>query len=1268
MSEEMVLRLGFQYMGESQAKQFISRLSEAQKEAIKAAYGVDDLNVAIEKGTLKQIEYAEAVAKGGEALAAATESTDRYRKASRDAAKMRGDWVSGLEKSTIAVEENTVAINENADASEKLILKQKEEIAALKAQAEATRAAAAAKAKAAKEEVKHVTEAQMNQNLADQVAFQRISSLKNLELAQSHYSKSYLRLNKIASSASPALERVATMGGLGILGGAYESVKTYANINKIVMQSVTQAGLNPKDINYYQQGILKISQETGQSAQDLAEALYRVSSGTAGWNGRTKKNILEITKTVSDLTTLGNIKSGVQQEQAARVVTALVNSGLRDVGKDPTKAAALINAAVGSGDIKMSEMVSAMGRGTLLAAKAHGVSAADAMSWVDLLTSTGTTGSVAGTYVKSGLSQFLTPTAQGEKAYAMIGVDSATLQSLAANKGLGAAVAYFDQHIKTFNPFKNYPKTKGAGGEKGAENQLQMWTANQFPPELLAEWKNGFKGLTGKKLKDAQDAVFSLIATKAFGGSKGFTTMAALLENPQGFANIRAAIAKGSSTEQYKKDVNLAVNTPAAQFNRIKNTVVANLFDIGKTLTPAALALGKFLAGLTSFVTNFKPVLEILLGLIGVAIGSVLKAKTAGLMMKAYPILGNEIGRLDKFMSKIGLGEKWGKVGPEFRKQAELARMDKEEKLGKLYAKFGEDVVAFDEKGVARFVGAVDNLITGGTPGKLSGGGATGPAGAVKGAAKLGEKDISFLQRHVEGGDLAGKRITKTSIAEHYGMDRRSKGVAEIYDRLQSGGYINNSFSSSAMKDIRGAAGAEKAVAEGSRAAAGAEGALARGGGILSKIGGMGGGLVGEMGGMLGSTLGLLTGPVGMGVMAMLPIALPLISSGLRALGASSVITPTTSTAYTGALNQTQLTAKVKADKAKLTSLYAKLQSTGVSGPANEAKRSALIGQISALQTQISSETGTMGGLRTTPGMKTYVKKLTHQKSFFDKYGKSLLSHTRVDNNGDFWGGAQMDYSSAFEHQVNGAVFALTPEKLKQKYGNALPADILAQYKKQYFKSFKGGFQSGGTLTGQQNVEKFGKWFTKYLGNYRTATNANVVAAGGAVNAIDPQFAAQQLFNNQNSGLSYWLNRSKDKKFGTKMSKADAENAYISLQQQSGQAAYQAKVDRAYAANTSIPAAQRAEYARQADRMTAQSQQLAQAATALAKKKGLTADDIKGIGTAMSQAIYQMYQAHGIGASAKDIAGAFQAALTNSAAGLAAIVNQHNSNIIIRNW
>ena len=135
MSEEMVLRLGFQYMGESQAKKFISQLSEAQKEAIKAAYGVDDLAKAIEDGILKQVEYNEALVKGGEALAAATESTDRYRKASRDAAKLRGDWVSGVKESTAAVEENTVAINENADANEKLILKQKEEIASLKAQA-----------------------------------------------------------------------------------------------------------------------------------------------------------------------------------------------------------------------------------------------------------------------------------------------------------------------------------------------------------------------------------------------------------------------------------------------------------------------------------------------------------------------------------------------------------------------------------------------------------------------------------------------------------------------------------------------------------------------------------------------------------------------------------------------------------------------------------------------------------------------------------------------------------------------------------------------------------------------------------------------------------------------------------------------------------------------------------------------------------------------------------------------------------------------------
>ena len=1256
MSEEMVLRLGFQYMGESQAKRFIASLTDAQKKAVEAAYGVDDLNTALKDGVLVQKEYSEVAAKGGEAMKALTVGTTEYMRALRDTGKARAEFINSTKNLTLATDADTEAIIANNKQNEEAVRIANARIKQLEAEAAAQ--------KKKKDEIKHVTEAQMQQNLADQAAFQQMSAAKNLELARTGYSKSYLRLNQIAAGASPALERIATLGGAAILGAAYEGVKTYANINKVVTQSVTQAGLDKKDLNYYQQGILQISQETGQSAQDLAEALYRVASGTAGWTGRTKKTILDITKNVSDLTTLGNIKSGVQQEQAARVITALVNSGLKDVGHSSRRAAALVNAAVGAGDIKPSEMVSAMGRGTLLAAKAHGIGAADAMAWVDLLTSTGTTGSVAGTYVKSGFSQFLTPTSQGEKAYAMIGVSSATLQQLAATKGLGAAVAYFDQHLKSFNPFTNYPKTKGASGQAGAIKQLEMWTANQFPPKLLAEWKSGFKGMKGQELKNAQDAVFSLIATKAFGGSKGFTTMAALLENLPGFLNIRSAIARNSNEKQYNQSVQMALNTPAAQFNRIKNTLIASLVDIGRTLTPFALTLGKFLAGLTSFVTHFKPILESVLGIIGVAIASVLKAKTAGLLMKAYPILGNEIRSLDKFMGKIGMGEKWAKVGPEFRKHAELAQLEKEEKLGKIYAKFGEDVVFFNDKGVATFVGAV-NAFAEGTTVSGAGGVASAEKAAAGSAAHIGEKDVAFLQKYMEGGELQGKRITKTAIGEHYGVDRRSKAAGEIFDRLQSNGLINDSFSPAATSKIRGAAGAaetavkEVGAAEKIAGAAGGVGKIASAG-----MGSFAGELIGGAGSMLGSTLGMLTGPVGMGVMAMLPLAMPLISTGLRNLtswmSGSQYDIPKPPPVYSGTLNDKQLAAKVKADKATLNQLYVKLNALDPGDPKNESKRTALISQIGTLNEQISAETSTSASRKTTPGQKQYIASLVKQKNFFDKFGKSIFQSTGSTDMVSGWTTATGLY-----HKMGNTPYAITPEMFKQKYGKGMPADIYNTYKKMYYKYFKDGRQSS-MFGGEKNIHNFVNAFKQYASNYRTQTNADLGVTAPIVGALNPAFAANQLISGQNSKLSYWKNRIGNKKFGTKMNKSDAINAFLSLQQEAGSAAYNAAVDRAYAADASIPAAQREQYARQAQKMNAQAAAFEKAATALAQKKGLKPDDIKGIGDAMANAIYRMYQTYGIGASARDIAVSFQAALGNSGAGLASIVNKHNANIILR--
>jgi len=583
------------------------------------------------------------------------------------------------------------------------------------------------------------------------------------------YSDAYLKFAKAEALGKPALMRTAQWGAIGIAGLAYTSIKQYADFNKLLVQSVTHAGRKMTEVPFFSEKLLQISKETGQSAHDLAESMYRVASGTAAWNkglGASKETVIQLTRMVSDLTTIGNIKSGVQQEQAARVITALVNSGMKGIGGEGEKgaskrAAALINSAIGAGDIKMSEMVSAMGRGVLMSGKTAGLSASDVMSWVDLLTTHGTTGSVAGTYVKTAINQFLNPTAQGAKAYAMIGIDPFTLSATARKGGLGAAVDLFNQKLTEFNPFKNYPKTKGKEGYAGAVQQLQMWAANQFPPELLAKWKSGALNA------EEQAKVNSLIFTKAFGGSKGFTTMAMLLGESQQFHNIQTAIDRNATQKKFEEAKKLAENTPAMQFQRIKNRIVADLISIGETLAPFAVTLGKFAANAVHYVTVFKPLLIGIASWLGIIIGLAIKAKVAGMMKGMYGPLGSAYKMTDKLwggISKIpgfGWAEKFvGKGGKHFRQIEEI-------ETNKIFTKLGQDLAIFGD-GAFKIDAAANKMAAaaGVDTGPLSRGGSRGGTGAGTGAGAGGGSGTKERGSGWRGGRLEREERRLARAAE----------------------------------------------------------------------------------------------------------------------------------------------------------------------------------------------------------------------------------------------------------------------------------------------------------------------------------------------------------------------------------------------------------------------------------------------------------------------------------------------------------------------
>ena len=909
-----------------------------------------------------------AVEKLDEAVIVASESLDAMAAATADVGATTAETAATVKKTTLtqkqmteqitlgitAMREDIAVMVKSIEALAQLTVatqKQNAEVIRsnelLYASTEAKKKEATATAVAATEEEKLVAATEKR------IAMGRIQAGMEMQAGAASMTRFQRGLTKLESAGTPAILKTATWGALGLGGIAYEGIKKYMDFNKLMTQAVTQAGVKAKDLPYLSEGSMNIAKQTGQHLDDIAQTIYRVASGTAAWHqglGATKKEILEMTKAVSDLNVLGNVPAGAQSEQSARVISAMLNANMPDIGQGKSgarKAERLINAVVGAGDIRQSELISGLGKGVLTAAKSTGMKAGDAMAWIDLLTSMGTTGSVAGTYVRSAISVLSNPSEQGNKAFGMVGIKPGDVNSIIRHKGLAAGVDYLNSKINKWNPVQNYPKYKGKTGNAAAMAQLQTWGINQFSDQFLADFKSGFDS-TGQsavvkaRMDEEKQKIRTFLFIKAFGGARQLTPLATLLNNAGQFRDLVANIQSHNTEAYYQKSLNRALNTPQAQFNKIVQGLNVDMIKIGKQLFPFFIKLMHAVGDLVHWLTKNTDVLKGIVMALGLAMGVALTSKVAGFMKNAYAPLGRLVLGRDKLTGrwfdpesgkygKTAFGKAFYARGGGFRNEALIHENKAMAKIGADHLKYGGELNVVLKAagsatiGFAEKIGMAGSMVGGGGLGGLLGGGG---GGGVGGLARTAEKDIlkaaslsSIEKRVLMSHHVEGKVLTASSVAAHIRGEggkisaKRAKEMADSLKGLQTGeGRLTHAAQSgifheleSAEKAAAGAAGsastagvagaavkaekaakaAEKAAAEVAKKGAVESAEKAAAGaaekGIIGKIAGS---VAGKgLASLAGGALGMLGGPVGSLIMStLLPMAMPYIGKGLSSV------------------------------------------------------------------------------------------------------------------------------------------------------------------------------------------------------------------------------------------------------------------------------------------------------------------------------------------------------------------------------------------------
>jgi hypothetical protein len=971
------------------------------------------------------------------------------------------------------------------------------------------------------------SEVEMYAKVQQQAEMATMRSAYASEVAAKNYSKVYTSLNKMEAIGTPAILKAGAWSALAIGGVAYEGIKMYAQFNKHLTQSITQAGQSPKNLPFLSQSALDIAKATGVGLNDVADMMYRAASGTASWNkglGATKEQLVQVTKQIANLNVIGNIAVGTSSDQSARVLTAIANSGLRGLGpgrsiKAINNAAYYTNAIVGAGDMRQSELNSALGRGALASAKANGMSIGDLGSWLALMTSMGTPAAVAGTYAKSGINLLTNPSTQGAKALGMLGIAPGELQKIMSgnasythmvdgikvtDKGLQGVSSLLNDAMKKFNPFKNYPTYKGKGGAAGATALLENWGINQIPEGFIKSWTQG------KLSKAQQMQATSLILTKAFGGSKQFATIAGLLNDPEGLRSLSYAINQKANKKAYDKSLAIAMDTPAVQFKKDLRTIQVDLVSLGKAITPTALKLAGALTGLIGIFTRFKILLVPVVALFGSLAVAAGVAKVGAIAKGGYGILGSLYNGTDKIYAKLagsdvnskryGIFSKFMGGGQKFREVAAENMRAVEVKMGEHAIKYGQ-AAAISLEASEIFAKGVTGQEISGISGGFSGGAGRG-IGKLEGSLATefhkGKNLQSYEKTILKNAEAKGKVITEAMVRQ------------EMYPRVLISSPTGRTKKDAALiketaaklKGMQTATGGiNPLVKEGIHAAEKdavkvAEGAVAKG--ALVKI--------------AGSALGALGGPMGMVAMSMLPMALPIIGKAFGGFmsmfgGGKSPKTPNN---YIPPLSAKQLQDKIDADNKKLAPLLA-------------AKKA---GTLTTSQYQeLNKLQNELGGLKAKlPGAKQYQTDIS-QITLDDLIGKNgkgpnLLNAQKVANSLKTIGG----WATVMGPRG--------PKRVYQKHGfaaasdylsiyNSLPADMRADFASKYGHYAKNGKPFPASALGQmQNwvngaTKNFsGRLTGKLAGSVQGSIWANYVAAQNAIKNQPKNAAADNAYIN----------------------------------------------------------------------------------------------------------------------------------------------------------
>lgn len=379
----------------------------------------------------------------------------------------------------------------------------------------------------------------------------------------------------------------------------------------------------------------------------------------------------------------------------------------------------------------------------------------------------------------------------------------------------------------------------------------------------------------------------------------------------------------------------------------------------------------------------------------------------------------------------------------------------------------------------------------------------------------------------------------------------------------------------------------------------------------------VGRGLLSAGGGIMTSLLGFLGGPIGMTMMtSLLPVAVTALSPVIsRFLGSPKPATP----------------------------------SAPHSVVSNEAKIKEIRGKIAAATARIAAGTGTSHDFKMINRWESQLTSLTGETTDFkaQPLKQSQAALTGIRNLRSFLGSAK---KNRYGNGQGGFNYFYDPTMLAK-----LPKDVR-------FQLATMGLDAKHLSQGNAKGAAINAYLQSTIGRYKKDINSPAFSL--AMSAINPSFAgnvgvrnlASSQFTHLENALGslkgdYWKN----------LKPGQAKQKYYNLSMAAAQARKYADQDTALSQQSGITEEVKNKYIALAAKQLARSKELSAAATKVAQENNIKKSDARVLANSLSAALEATFTKMGI--SKKDFTQAFVDGISNSAAGLASIVDNSHKNI-----